>query len=98
MRQQENSAQPQAILHRGMVPVVRSRTRDELFEVHTILGILEHRHALGKHALIAEAEALRTKAQRLETELPDLPLEGALAQAEILRVTAAELYARSMRD
>jgi hypothetical protein len=76
-----------------MVPVARSRTRDELFEISTILGILEHRPTLTR-----EVEALRAEAQRLNTELPNLPLEHALEQAEVLRMHAAALYARSMRD
>lgn len=94
MRQQENGAQPSAtVLHRGMVPVARSRTRDGLFEVRTILGILEHRRALA-----GEVEALRVESDRLDTELPNLPLERALERADILRVRAAELYSRSVRD
>ncbi len=94
MRQQRNDERPAVIvLHRGMVPVSRSRSRDALFEVATILSNLERRHAQ-----VAEVESLRTALKQLEHSFSGVALEAALEQAEGLRARAANLYASTIRD
>jgi hypothetical protein len=96
MRQTSNdcSSNPEStVSHRGMVPVARSRSRDALFEVCTILSDLERRARY-----VAEVARLRAALQRIEDELPNLSPRDALEQAERLRGSASDLYARSRRD
>lgn len=94
MRQQRSDARPEvSALHRGMVPVSRSRSRDALFEVGTILSNLERRQVR-----VAEVESLRALVRQLEDAFSGTPLEVALERAEALRAQAADLYARATRD
>ena len=82
-----------APLHRGMVPVSRSRSRDALFEVSMILSSLERRRGSSM-----EFERMRFEVSRLERELPLLSLPAALERAEQLRRLASSLYERTISD
>ena len=80
-------------LHRGMVPAVRSRARDAIFEAQVVLSSLEHAAQVK-----ADLERVRADLSRLEHELPSLSLVSALKRAEALRHTASSLYERTIKE
>lgn len=76
-----------AVLHHGMVPVERSRSKDAIFEVKIVLSRLEHQRGMS-----AELAGIHADLANLEQELGSLGLPVGLERAEQLRRVASSLY------
>ncbi len=91
-QQTDLPAHRQAVLHRGMVPVTRSRARDALFEASIILGSLKP----GQHH-DPDLEAIRLEIAAVELEMSKHPSEALLERVERIHQAAEALYARSLQ-
>ncbi len=92
-QQTDLPAHRQAVLHRGMVPVTRSRARDALFEASIIVGGLNR---VQYHD--PDLEAIRLEIAAVELEMSKHPSEALLERVERVHQAAEALYTRSLQN
>ncbi len=91
--QQTDSPTPrQAVLHRGMVSVTRSRAHDALFEASIIVGSLNRDQYHDP-----DLETIRLEIAAVELEMSKHPPEALLERVERVHQAAEALYTRSLQ-